>query len=122
MKKWKIIAPLFLAVTFITGLAVGKFLTAYNDAHSPISAGSSSQKIASILQLIEDKYVDNVDKDSLTNDAISKILSELDPHSVYISAEDLQTANDDLEGSFSGIGVQFNMLDDTLLVIQPVPK
>ena len=57
----------------------------------------------------------------LVEDAIPKVFSELDPHSVYIPAKDAQRANEDLEGSFSGIGVSFNMQTDTILVINVIP-
>lgn len=67
-------------------------------------------------------YVDSVDCDKLVEDAINGMLSKLDPHSAYSNAKETKSLNEPLQGSFEGIGVQFNMLDDTLLVIQPVSK
>ncbi len=67
-------------------------------------------------------YVDSVKVDKLVEDAINGMLSKLDPHSQYSNAKDTKRMNESLEGSFEGIGVQFNMLEDTLVVIQPVPK
>ena len=72
--------------------------------------------------MINNAYVDSVDTKKMVEDAINGILSKLDPHSAYTNAADTKKFTEPLAGSFEGIGVQFNMLDDTLLVIQPVPK
>ena len=80
------------------------------------------QKLAMAAFMIKNYYVDNVDGTKLTEDAINGILSKLDPHSAYTNASDTKKFTEPLQGSFEGIGVQFNMLEDTLLVIQPVPK
>ena len=78
------------------------------------------RKLAFLLNVVENLYVDTVDIQSVTDDAIVSILEELDPHSAYIPKEEVQRANEALEGSFSGIGVQFQMLEDTLFVIQTI--
>ena len=80
------------------------------------------QKLVMSAIMINNFYVDSVDSKKLTEDAINGILSKLDPHSAYTNAADTKKFTEPLEGSFEGIGVQFNMLEDTLLVIQPVPK
>ncbi|MCH5169499.1 MAG: S41 family peptidase [Prevotellaceae bacterium] len=80
------------------------------------------QKLVMASVLINNFYVDSVDSKKLTEDAINGILSKLDPHSAYTNASDTKKFTEPLEGSFEGIGVQFNILEDTLLVIQPVPK
>jgi carboxyl-terminal processing protease len=77
-------------------------------------------KFGTTLSYIRNFYVDSVDTGKLVDDAIIEMLKELDPHSVYISKEDLQKMNEPLEGSFEGIGVQFNIIKDTLLVISPI--
>ena len=71
---------------------------------------------------ISNLYVDSVDQKKLVEDAINGMLSKLDPHSSYTNAEETKKLNEPLEGNFEGIGVQFNMLNDTLVVIQPTPK
>ncbi len=71
---------------------------------------------------ITNLYVDSVDQKKLTEDAINGMLSKLDPHSSYSNAEETRKLNEPLEGNFEGIGVQFNMLEDTLVVIQPTSK
>ena len=80
------------------------------------------QKLVMSTFVINNYYVDSVDSKKLVEDAINGILSKLDPHSAYTNAADTKKFTEPLTGSFEGIGVQFNMLEDTLLVIQPVPK
>jgi carboxyl-terminal processing protease len=80
------------------------------------------QKIVMASVMINNFYVDSVDSKKLAEDAINGILMKLDPHSAYTNASDTKKFTEPLEGSFEGIGVQFNILEDTLLVIQPVPK
>ena len=80
------------------------------------------QKLVMASVMINNFYVDSVDSKKLAEDAIQGILSKLDPHSAYTNAADTKKFTEPLTGSFEGIGVQFNMLEDTLLVIQPVPK
>jgi carboxyl-terminal processing protease len=80
-----------------------------------------SEKYARLLRLIDSYYVDSTSLDKLTEKAIVHVLSQLDPHSVYISKEEVDEANEPLQGSFDGIGVSFNILNDTLLVIQTIP-
>lgn len=78
-------------------------------------------KYQRLMALIDAFYVEDVDVHKLTEQAIVKVLSELDPHSVYISKEDVQDMSEPLEGGFFGIGIQFNILRDTLMVVTPVP-
>jgi len=78
-------------------------------------------KYGRLLQLVNNCYVDTVNLDKLTEDAIVGVLSNLDPHSVYISKEEVEKMNEPLEGSFDGIGISFNILRDTLLVVTTIP-
>ena len=77
-------------------------------------------KFSKVLGYIDNFYVDTVNKDKLVEDAIVEMLKELDPHSVYITKEDVKKMNEPLQGSFEGIGVQFNIMNDTLLVVTPI--
>jgi carboxyl-terminal processing protease len=79
------------------------------------------EKMARALQVVRLTYVEPVDEEKLVEDAIRGMLRELDPHSVYLSAEELRQANEPLQGSFEGIGVQFNIINDTIVVVSPVP-
>ena len=79
------------------------------------------QKFGTALQIINFAYVDSVDSPELVASAIKQMLKELDPHSAYISKEDVERVNEPLEGSFEGIGVTFQIFNDTILVVSPVP-
>ncbi len=81
----------------------------------------SGNKLNTILDIIEEQYVDTVNMSDLIEHVIPNVFSELDPHSNYIPANEVERRNEDLEGSFSGIGVSFNMQLDTVLVIEVVP-
>lgn len=108
-----LLVPIVLAVGIISGIFIGR----------KISSGSLSpdeEKIRMVLSLIEQQYVDEVNTDSLLDMAIPEMLASLDPHSVYIPASELQSTNDDLESSFGGVGVMFQMLNDTVNVIEVV--
>ena len=87
-----------------------------------VAMDKNIQKLVESSIIINNFYVDSVDSKKLSEDGINGILSKLDPHSAYTNAKDTKKFTEPLEGSFEGIGVQFNMLEDTLLVIQPVPK
>ncbi|MBQ2366427.1 MAG: PDZ domain-containing protein, partial [Bacteroidaceae bacterium] len=80
------------------------------------------RKLQTAQLAISNLYVDSVDYEKVTEDAIRGMLKELDPHSSYTNATETKKLNEPLEGNFEGIGVQFNMLNDTLIVIQPSPK
>ena len=77
----------------------------------------SENKISHLLMLLEQAYVDPVNVDSLTEEAMADVVQKLDPHSSYIPKKDLEMINSELSSSFSGIGVQFNIQDDTVRVV-----
>ena len=77
-------------------------------------------KLNYLLQLVKVMYVDSIKTDELTEKIIPQILEELDPHSTYVPKDEVEMANDDLEGSFSGIGVQFNIQNDTIMVVDVI--
>jgi len=87
---------------------------------STIINKSKTGKLDEILRFIDSKYVDDVDQERLINKAIDAMLEELDPHSNYIKAEELKEINESLGGSFEGVGIQFYVLNDTILVVSPV--
>ena len=94
----------------------------YHNAQQEKDFEESLRKLIGAAAMIHNIYVDSVDSKKLVEDAINGMLNKLDPHSAYTNAKDTKKLTEPLEGSFEGIGVQFNILDDTLLVIQPVPK
>jgi carboxyl-terminal processing protease len=116
-----IILPIILALTLVTGILIGKFIPNKEDYQSRLNIRSRNDKLNSILNIIESNYVDSVNKNDLVEAAIPAMLKKLDPHSVYIPAKDLARANEPLQGNFEGIGISFNMLTDTILVISTIP-
>ena len=108
-----ILLPLFLSLGIIGGLFIGKRST-----ERMLSPGE--EKLRTVLGMIQEQYVDPIDIDSLINESIPDLLASLDPHSAYIPAESLTIANDDLEGSFGGIGVAFQVLNDTVTVVEVI--
>ena len=108
-----------LLVSFLTILHIS--LNAQSQPRDSKDMQQSLQKLSTMYYLINNFYVDTADLGSLTEEAIVAILKELDPHSAYISKEDVEKANEPLVGSFEGIGVTFQIFQDTILVISPVP-
>ena len=109
MKK---LQPLIYALLISAGILIGSFNSPKN-----ITKGS---KINGILEMIESHYVDTINTINFEDKAINAILSELDPHSSYISINDFKSVEEDMQGSFSGIGVQFNIIDDSIVVVSPI--
>lgn len=117
-KKLTVWLPVIIAASIALGIFIGNHYLSLNQGKR--RAYSSGNKINAILDIIDEQYVDTVNMKDLVEGAIPKIFSELDPHSVYIPAEDASLVNEELEGSFSGIGVSFNMQTDTILVINVI--
>lgn len=108
--------PIIIAVSVILGIVIGTFFSKRFAGNRLNIINSSSNKINDLLHIIDDQYVDTVNISDIVEQAMPKILAELDPHSTYISAEAAKTANDDLDGSFSGIGVLFTIKNDTVYI------
>ena len=108
--------PLIIAVSIVTGILIGTFYANRFSEEVPGIGGiqPGTNKLNGLLRIINDQYVDTVNMAALVEEAMPQILNELDPHSSYIPAKDLQAVNDDLRGSFSGIGVQFTIQQDTI--------
>ncbi len=141
MNKNKYLLPLIFSIILVFGLIIGTWYGS-NFYQSGISGKSlfksktlqvdgrdlnfsllpRTNKITSILSYIQNEYVDTVNIDKLTESAIPVIVDKLDPHSVYISPRDLEKYNEPLMGNFSGIGIQFNMNNDTVAVINTIPN
>ncbi|TNF28303.1 MAG: S41 family peptidase [Bacteroidetes bacterium] len=84
------------------------------------SSTHESRKITNLLNYVQEEYVDSVDLEGLTEQAIISMLDQLDPHSSYIPARDLEAMNEPLNGNFDGIGVEFNIIEDTIVVVAPI--
>ena len=121
MSKFKmrfIWVPLLIVLALLVGVYIGQRSSSINFLKALQSYQFS--KVDRLVSLIDQQYVDSVDTDKLIEEAIPTIVNELDPHSVYIPAKDLQATNEQLEGSFSGIGVSFNIQKDTIMVISVI--
>lgn len=106
--------PVIVTVAFATGIAIG---LSFNRRGS---ASPSTDKMQEIMELIDTKYVDHVDLDSLWEETIPSLLENLDPHTAYIPARDLEEVNSDLQGSFSGVGISFRVMNDTITVVEVI--
>ena len=125
MNKKNLVLVLIVFTAVIFGLILGNLLA--NRAHlrskskiSNIFSGRGDNKVDELLSLINSQYVDTVDVNELTEEVVADLISKLDPHSVYIPASDLETVNSELEGSFNGIGVQFNIQNDTITIVSVI--
>ena len=108
--------PLLMAACVVVGIMVGTFYANHFSGNRLNIINSSGNKLNNLLHIIDDQYVDTVNMNELVEKAMPQILAELDPHSVYISARDGEIANDDLRGSFFGIGIEFTIRQDTIRV------
>ncbi len=119
MKTLKRIIQILFVLTMGFFLGIEAMIGLFNRTDGSFRPGPSntgSQKVETLIKAIDRKYVDNVDMDSIMDRVLPTILEELDPHSAYYPAEETQVSNDELHGSFSGIGIQFSMQDDTVRV------
>lgn len=107
----------YLSLTLIFGVMIGAYFSNILLKRLPSLNGN---KLNAIVNLISEKYVDSISVDQLMEDAIPNIINGLDPHSVYIPASDLEAVNEDLEGSFSGVGIQFSIMNDTVSVVSVI--
>ena len=108
--------PIWMAMCVVLGILVGTFYANHFSGNRLNIINSSGNKLNNLLHIVDDQYVDTVNINDLVEKAMPQILSELDPHSVYIGAKDVQIANDDLKGSFSGVGIEFTIRMDTIRV------
>lgn len=119
----QILYPIIIAVVLLVGFFFGRFWQAGFSQGSPGSRlliYPQTNKLEALINLISEDYVDSIDKKELVEKIIPDVIKHLDPHTVYIPADELKAANQELEGNFGGIGVQFSMQNDTVLVISVV--
>ena len=109
--KWQ---PFIYSLVLVIGLLIGILLKPSGKLSNIIGGNN---KFSELLSIINQSYVDTVNMADIENRAINDLLHELDPHSVYIPASDLKQANEQLEGNFEGIGIEFNIVSDTIMVV-----
>lgn len=113
--------PLIIAVSVVAGILIGTFYAKHYGGNKLGIVNGSSNKINALLRVIDDQYVDTVNTADLVEKAMPQILAGLDPHSTYIPAREVEEVNSELEGSFSGVGIQFVIQEDTIHVTAVVP-
>jgi len=118
-RKKDIIYPIFLGIMLIIGVVIG-FKLNKGSGRTSLLVNPKTEKLTSVLKYIEDDYVDTVSMGKLVEQTLPAVLKNLDPHSIYIPAKEFQGMNEPLEGGFDGIGVQYNMPNDTVIVISPI--
>jgi carboxyl-terminal processing protease len=117
--KFNIILPLLLAVFLIGGILIGNQLNKISEPNE-FAIYPRMNKISGVIDFVAQEYVDSVDRKGLIESTIPEILKQLDPHSIYIPASDVAEYNEPLEGNFSGIGVSFNMQEDTVYIMSTI--
>ena len=108
--------PMWFALCVTLGVLIGAFYANHFSGNRLNIINNGSSRLGNLLHIIDDQYVDSVNINDLVEKAIPQILAELDPHSIYISAKDVETATNDLNGSFSGVGIEFRISQDTINV------
>lgn len=108
--------PIIIAISVVIGILIGTFYAKHFAGNRLGIINGSSNKLNALLRIVDDQYVDTVNMADLVEKAMPQILAELDPHSTYIPAQNLEEVNSELEGSFSGIGIQFTIQNDTIHV------
>ncbi len=122
-KKPNVFLPIILSLVLVVGMWLGYFLNKRIGSGPAYTAGNqaaTNDKINSLLEFIEYQYVDTINKKDLVEKTVTSMLQSLDPHSSYIPASDFASVNEPLEGNFDGIGVEFNIIRDTIRVITPI--
>lgn len=105
---------------YLLVLTIGAFLGYYIFVFLEKSSNSASLKYDTLLELVSDYYYYDVDENKLTENAIESVLSELDPHSIYLSPSVQKSEQEQFDGSFVGIGIEFQILEDTITVVSPI--
>src|ERR1035437_3578497 len=119
--RFKIVLPIVFAFLLATGIFIGSKLNFSTPTVRFLhSEKKSSDKLNSVLNFIGEEYVDTVKKDVLIEKAIGDLLQNLDPHSVYMTAKEVQEMREPMEGNFEGIGIEFNIIKDTIRVISVI--
>ncbi|MEP6747101.1 MAG: S41 family peptidase [Bacteroidota bacterium] len=116
-KKLNTWLPLLFAIVMIAGMSVGYALRENTARPGSLFKQQKTGPLQQVLDLIQLKYVDPVSADTLADNAIQQVLTKLDPHSIYIPASNLGEINEDLQGNFQGIGVEFNIFSDTVNIV-----
>lgn len=119
-QKFILFTPILLSLAVLLGVFIGRNINPSSNNSKNSKNSIVNEKLDKILTLINQEYVDTINTDKLTDDAIVSLLEQLDPHSSYIPPVDLSSVNEDMSGNFDGIGVEFNILHDTIVVVAAI--
>lgn len=119
MKVNKIYLPIIISLAIAIGLLLGGFITNFLP-NANFSRNTKSEKLNRLINLIDNEYVDNINTDSIVDLTVTGILEKLDPHSVYIAKNEVEQVNQSMKGDFVGIGINFYLHKDTVVVIKPI--
>lgn len=119
--NWKVFVPAFIGVAIALGFWMGTtFVNSGKDLRVGSRPNSDFDMLTELINYIDAEYVDEVSKNEIIEKTVKSILKDLDPHSYYITPDELAEMNEPLEGNFDGVGIQFNIQNDTLVVIDPI--
>ena len=120
LRRARVLLPLLIGLAAAVGVLAGASFTGPTSFSNPRATTRGYYKFRDVLSYIDRDYVDSVNTEELAEYAVQQMLERLDPHSVYIPARDLELANSYLEGDFEGVGIEFNLFDDTISVVTPI--
>lgn len=112
--------PVLISATLALGLVIGYRVQGQLNNSLLVRGFGSGSPLEEVINLVNAKYVDPVERDKLYGDAIRKMMENLDPHSLYISSDELRSVEEEMAGNFEGIGVEFSILNDTIQVVTPL--
>jgi carboxyl-terminal processing protease len=118
-KKYFIILPIVFALLIVLGIFIGYYFS-FSDTANDSATRKRSSKLDKLITYVKNRYVDTVNVDQLEEKALSTFMQNLDPHSAYITAKEAKAMNEPLQGNFGGIGVEFNILKDTIRVVSAI--
>lgn len=116
--KFQIRLPIILTVGLAAGIMIGATFAGSDQATSNFM--KSVMKFREVMSLIDRSYVDDINTDEMVETAVTKMLEDLDPHTIYVSAKDVELSNSDLKKEFEGVGIEFNIFRDTIVVLAPL--
>jgi carboxyl-terminal processing protease len=116
--KFQIKLPIILAIGVAAGILIGA--TFASPDNTTANFMKSVMKFREVMSLLDKSYVDKINTDEMVETAVTKMLEELDPHTVYVSAKDVELSNSDLKKEFEGVGIEFNIFRDTIVVLAPL--
>lgn len=120
MKLKNYLWPIFVAISLVAGVFLGKYLSVLDESVTNSFQNKGRVKLNKLIDLIEKEYVDEVNTDSIIDLTVNNILAQLDPHSVYIAKSEMDEVQESMKGSFVGIGINYYQFRDTLTIIKPV--